>query len=88
MSEKPLAVKEFVIKNADKSYLSDAKLSMYNSSSFDYGNGHCLVLDVDGTANAFDARYDNRFHSVDSFNEFAHEFVRENIRSEFIVEDK
>ncbi|MCR5566015.1 MAG: hypothetical protein K6F61_04125 [Clostridiales bacterium] len=82
-----LATKTYVVKRGDEEY--HYTLHLVPHGGFEYGNGHALILNRhDGSwEDCFDARYDNRFATVDSFNKFAYEFIREQTSDEFTVEE-
>ena len=84
MSEREvLAEKKFVASGDGKTF--DVVLQLVPSGAFEYGNRHALLYTVDNYTQCFDARYDKRFNTVESFNANAYEFVREHIRDEFDV---
>ena len=63
-------------------------LEMFESGAFTYGNKHSLVYSTDwpgSTEQLFDARYDKRFNTVESFEKNAEEFVRAQIRPTFEI---
>ena len=84
-----LAEARFSAKSNDELYF--ITLTLEPSGCFDYGNRHALgyeVFDPNGKCvyeTGFDARYDSRFNTVDSFNKYAVEFVKDLIREEFEV---
>ncbi len=85
--ERALAVEKFRVYDND-GYSSNFTLKLYKSNAFAYGNQHSLVLfnETYKDEQLFDARYDSRFNTVESFHKYAYEFVRERIREEFTVE--
>ena len=85
-----LAEARFTATSKDEQY--NIVLTLIPSGCSDYGNRHALgyeVYEPNGkcvTEQGFDARYDRRFNTVDSFNKYAMEFVRDQIRDEFAIE--
>lgn len=64
-------------------------LEMVESGGFGYGNHHALVYSTSypgSMEQLFDARYDNRFNTVESFEKNAQAFVRGMIRGSFGIE--
>ena len=64
-------------------------MEMVESGAFDYGNHHALVYSTSypgSMEQLFDARYDNRFNTVESFEKNAQAFVRGMIRDSFGIE--
>nr|WP_297765685.1 hypothetical protein [uncultured Butyrivibrio sp.] len=62
-------------------------LELAEHGGFEYGNGHSLILtEVGLNESIFDARYDERFDTEESFRKHALEFVKEHVRSTCVVE--
>ena len=82
-----LASKEFIAKRGDEAYR--VTLHLVPHGGFDYGNGHALILNRHSGDwdHCFDARYDKRFATVESFNKFAYEFVRDQTADDFTLEE-
>ena len=87
-----LATKKFIAKSSDESYA--ITLHLVPHGGFDYGNRHALLYNVQDLTTGkhfmeqgFDARYDSRFNTVESFNDHAYEFVKDQIREEFTIEE-
>lgn len=70
--------------NGEKIYMT---LELVPSGAFAYGNGHALVLtrEENGLAELFDARYDKRFASKESFDKNAYDFMRDYTDSKYDV---
>ena len=87
MKNDVLATKNYVVKRDGEEY--EYTLHLVPHGGFDYGNGHALILNRhDGSwEECYDARYDKRFSSVDGFNRYAYEFIRDNVSTEFTVEE-
>ena len=85
MEKDVLATAKFTAKSGAEKY--DITLQLVPSGCTDYGNKHALVYFVDGKfSQCFDARYDKRFNTVESFQRYAYEFVRDQIREDLTVE--
>ena len=86
--EKALAVAKFKVTD-EEGHSYNYTLKMYKSGAFDYGNRHCIVLFNETYKNEqlFDARYDSRFNTVESFRKYAYEFVRDQMRNTCKVEE-
>ena len=69
-----------------ETYTVDVTLEPYGG--FQYGNGHGVALDRHAGCGVewFDARYDPRFDSVDTFNTNVIEFVQQQFRDDFTIE--
>ena len=82
-----LATKTYVARRGDEEY--HITLHLVPHGGFDYGNGHALILNRhDGSwEHGFDARYDKRFSTVESFNKYAYEFVRDQTADDFTLEE-
>ena len=75
-----LAEKRFILESKNMRF--DHTLKLCESGAFAYGNQHSLLLicnNKDGhyEPQLFDARYDPRFNTVESFNENALSFMKE-----------
>lgn len=86
-----LASAVFTAKSGDEVYTITVELVPHGG--FDYGNRHALTYNVQDAntgkrfmEQGFDARYDKRFNTVDSFNKHVAEFVRDQIREDFSLE--
>ena len=88
--EDVLATAKFTATSKDEKYT--IVLTLERSHCFDYRNRHALGYDVYDENDkhimeqGFDARYDHRFNTVDSFNKYAIEFVRDQLRPDLVVE--
>ena len=80
-----LAENKFKITN-EQGIESELTLEMYKNEREDYGNGHSLCIIDNGNETLFDARYDNRFDTLESFHEHSYEFVREYVRESCKIE--
>ena len=79
-------LEKFIITTEDGKTIN-MTLELLKSGSFDYGNGHSLLLkECDLNEQLFDARYDKRFNDEDSFRKHSLEFIREHVRSTCKVE--
>ena len=92
MTNDVLATKVFVAKSGDEEY--KITLHLVPHGGFDYGNRHALLYNVQDlkkgkqfVEEGFDARYDSRFNTVESFNQNAYGFVKDQIRDEFTLEE-
>ena len=86
-----LATAKFVATSGDEKY--NITVELVPHGGFDYGNRHALTYNVQDVNSGrhfmeqgFDARYDSRFNTVDTFNKHVEEFVRDQIRDDFILE--
>lgn len=86
-----LATAQFVATSGDEVY--NIKVELVPHGGFDYGNRHALTYNVQDAKTGkhfmeqgFDARYDSRFNTVDTFNKHVEEFVRDQIRPDFTLE--
>ena len=81
-----IATKKYIAKNGNEVYRYTLHLVPYGG--FNYGNGKALVLNRGaGSDQCFDARYDKRFNSVESFEKNAYEFVRNNTDPAFSLKE-
>ena len=84
-----IASEDFIItlENGERVYTT---LEMYESGAFDYGNGHGVALieecDNGPSEQTWDARYDSRFDTEETFKEHALHFVKEHVRPTCTVE--
>ena len=91
MENDVLATKKYIATSGDEKYMFT--LHLVPHGGFDYGNRHSLVYitqDITGKhlrEDLFDARYDRRFNTVESFNKYAYEFVKDQIRDDFTLEE-
>lgn len=84
MTQEVLASKKFTAKGNGEIY--NITLSLIPSGCNPYGNKHALLYEVEGCqTQCFDARYDKRFNTAETFNKYAYEFVRDQIREDLIV---
>ena len=86
-----LASAVFTAKSGNEVYTITVELVPHGG--FDYGNCHSLTYNMQDAntgrrfmEQVFDARYDSRFNTVDSFNKYVAEFVRDQIRDDFTLE--
>ena len=86
MANEVLASKRFMARSGEEVY--EITLDLVPSGASDYGNRHALLLNFhDGSGvRFFDARYDKRFSTVESFSKYALEFVKDQLREDFTVE--
>ena len=73
-----LAEKRFILEDEDRHF--DITLKLCESGCFQYGNQHSLKLvfnEPKACPELWDARYDHRFDTVETFNKHAVEFIRE-----------
>ena len=87
MGQRALCVDKFKVTD-ESGVVYNTTLKMYKSGAFQYGNQHCLVLrnETLKTEDLFDARYDTRFNTVESFHKNSFDFVSANVRSTCKVE--
>ena len=87
MNDEILA-REYFLVTDHKGHEFHYELQLVPHGGFDYGNRHALVLKRgDGSwDDGFDARYDSRFSTVESFHKYAYEFVRDQVNADFDVE--
>ena len=89
MERNVLATARFSAVSGDKQYT--IVLELVPSGCFAYGNEHAVIYEVyDGDTlvsdSCFDARYDHRFDSEETFNINALDFVKDQVRDHFTVE--
>lgn len=89
MEREVLARAEFSATSGQEKYT--ATLELVPSGCSPYGNEHAVILkqykdgsEISGTG--FDARYDKRFNTPETFNKYAGDFVKEQFRDDFTIE--
>ena len=85
MNNEILATAKFLAE--DKDIATIIILDMVPSGCFDYGNKHALFLHEENGdfERFFDARYDKRFSTVQSFQQNAEAFVRDQLRDSLTI---
>ena len=84
-----LATAKFSAVSGDEKYT--AVLELIPSGCTAYGNRHALLFSTHedgkrlGMEQCFDARYDRRFNTVETFKANALDFVREHLRDDFTI---
>lgn len=82
-----IIARAFFVADNGKGEVYHMELQLVPHGGFDYGNRHSVVLKRgDGSWDeCFDARYDRRFDSAESFDKYAYEFVRDQVSNAFAV---
>ena len=89
MEREALATMKFSAVSGEEKYT--ATLELVPSGCFAYGNKHAVIFKryEDGVqvgVDCYDARYNHKFDTVDTFNANALEFVKKYFRDDFTVE--
>ena len=89
MEREVLATAKFFVASCDEKYT--ATLELVPSGCFPYGNKHAVIFKryEDGKqvgVDCYDARYNSKFDTEETFAENALEFVKKYFRDDFTIE--
>ena len=84
MENNIIATENFILVDGDEKH--EIRLELSKSGAFDYGNGTCMGLYLDGKfRDAYDTRYNSGCNTPEKFHKWSMEFIENEMDKRFDI---